>query len=56
MASAGKMGNTFDKTVLKSPLTVGAPKGEKGPDVNNVPVATPADPLGYIPTGGSRGK
>lgn len=56
MASAGKMGNTYDKTILKSPLTEGAPKGEKGPNVFNNPVAQPADPLGIVPTGGDRGK
>lgn len=51
-----KLGNTFDKTILKSPLTVGAPKAEQGPDVNNVPVAKPNDPLGFLPSGGSKGK
>jgi len=49
----GKLGNTFDRDILKSPLTVGRPKGEKGPDVENTPVARPADPLKLIP-GNSR--
>lgn len=51
-----KMGNTFDKTMLKSPLNVPAPSGEKGPSVNNIPVAKPDDPLNFIPGGGSKGK
>jgi hypothetical protein len=49
----GKLGNTFDKDIMKSPLTVGRPHGEKGPDVGNTPVAKPADPLKLIP-GNSR--
>jgi len=49
-----RFGNTFDKEILKSPLTVGAPKGEKGPGVNNSPVLKPGDPLGFIP--GKKGK
>lgn len=53
---ADSMGNTFDKTMLKSPLNVPAPSGEKGPSVNNIPVAKPGDPLGFIPSGGSKGK
>lgn len=56
MAKSGNMGNTFDKGTLKSPLTEGAPKAEKGPDVYNNPVAVPGDPLGFIPKGGSKGK
>ena len=56
MALAGKMGNTFDKTIYKGPLTVGAPQNEPGPDVNNNPVAKPGDPLGLIPEGGKKGK
>lgn len=44
-----KMGNTFDSTILKSPLTVGRTGKEPGPDVNNNPVAKPADPLRLIP-------
>lgn len=51
-----KFGNTFDDRILKSPLTVGAPKGEPGPDVRNNPVMQPADPLKYIPSGGKEGK
>jgi hypothetical protein len=47
------MGNTFDSTMLKSPLTVGAPRNEPGPDVNNNPVAQPTDPMKFIP-GNSR--
>jgi hypothetical protein len=50
-----KFGNTLDKDILKSPLTVGAPKGEKGPGVHNPPVLKPGDPLGFIP-GGKGGK
>jgi hypothetical protein len=49
----GSMGNTFDSTMLKSPLTVGAPRNEPGPDVNNNPVAQPTDPMKFIP-GNSR--
>lgn len=49
-----KMGNTFDKKILKSPLTVGRPSGEKGPDIHNSPVMIPGDPLKLIP--GARGK
>lgn len=56
MAKMGKMGNTFDSSLLKSPLTVGAPKNEPGPDVNNNPVARPGDPLGLIPEGGKKGR
>lgn len=48
-----KMGKTFDDKILKSPLTVGRPKKEPGPDVYNNPVAAPADPLKLIP-GNSR--
>lgn len=51
-----KLGNTFDSGMLKSPLNVPAGKGEKGPQVNNIPVAKPGDPLGFIPSGGSKGK
>lgn len=53
---AEKMGNTYNSSVMKTPLTVGKPKGEKGPDVNNNPVMKPEDPLGFIPSGGDRGK
>lgn len=56
MALAGKMGNTFDDKLLKSPLTVGRVGKEPGPDVNNNPVAKPNDPLGFCPTNGKRGK
>ena len=52
MAKSGKpgsWGNTFDSTVLKSPLTVGRPANEPGPDVLNNPVARPGDPLNLIP-------
>lgn len=48
-----RMGNTFDSEMLKSPLTVGAPKNEPGPDVHNNPVAAPDDPLKFVP-GNSR--
>ena len=48
------MGNTFDTTVLKSPLTVGRTGNEPGPDVHNNPIAEPRDPLGLIPAGGDR--
>jgi len=44
-----KFGNNFDDRVLKSPLTVGRPTNEPGPDVMNNPVAAPADPLKLIP-------
>jgi len=44
-----KFGNNFDDRILKSPLTVGRPTNEPGPDVRNNPVAAPADPLKLIP-------
>lgn len=44
-----KMGNTFDEKILKSPLTVGRPGKEPGPEVRNTPIAMPKDPLGFIP-------
>jgi len=48
-----KFGNTFDSEMLKSPITVGRPGKEPGPDVHNNPVAKPADPMKFIP-GNSR--
>jgi hypothetical protein len=45
----GKMGNTFDEEMLKSPLTVGRPRNEPGPEEHNIPVAKPDDPLRLIP-------
>lgn len=45
----GKFGNHFDDTILKSPLTVGRPGNEPGPEVRNNPVAKPSDPLGLLP-------
>jgi hypothetical protein len=45
----GGWGNTFDADILKSPLTVGRPSNEPGPDVRNNPIAHPADPLSIIP-------
>jgi hypothetical protein len=51
-----KMGKSLDDKLLKSPLTVGRPKGEKGPDVHNSPVMHPPDPLKFIPGGGKKGK
>lgn len=46
----GSMGEkTFDEEILKSPLYVGRPKNEPGPQVNNNPVAKPEDPLKLIP-------
>lgn len=42
-------GKNFDDRILKSPLTVGRPKKEPGPDVNNSPVFAPDDPLRIIP-------
>ena len=50
-----KMGNTFDKEILKSPLTVNKDGSEKGPAVTNNPVLQPSDPLGLMP-GGKKGK
>jgi len=44
-----KFGNHFDANILKSPLTVGRPGKEPGPDVRSNPVAKPADPLKLIP-------
>jgi hypothetical protein len=46
---AEKFGNNFDSRVLKSPLTVGRPGNEPGPDVRNNPIAMPKDPLNLIP-------
>lgn len=43
------LGNTFDDKILKSPLTVGRPGNEPGPEVRNNPVAMPTDPLKFIP-------
>jgi hypothetical protein len=48
------MGNSYNETILKSPLTVGRTGNEPGPDVHNNPVATPKDPLGLIPEGGPK--
>ena len=45
----GKMGTAFDDKILKSPLTVGRPGNEPGPEVNNNPVAAPLDPLKFLP-------
>lgn len=57
---AEKFGKNFDDELLKTPLTVGRPRGEPGPDVNNNPVARPEDPLKLIPansrTAGKKGK
>ena len=50
----GKFANTFDSTILKSPLTVGRPGNEPGPDVRNNPVAKPSDPLNLIPMNSSK--
>jgi hypothetical protein len=47
------MGRSFDEDMLKSPLTVGRPGREPGPEVHNNPVAMPDDPMKYIP-GNSR--
>ncbi len=44
-----KFGNTFDSDILKSPLTVGRPTNEPGPDVRNNPIAAPSDPLKLVP-------
>lgn len=51
-----KMGKSFDDKLIKTPLTVGRPKGDKMPDVHNSPVAHPGDPLHFIPGGGKKGK
>lgn len=50
----GEMGNNFNESILKSPLTVGRVGNEPGPDVYNNPIAMPKDPLGLIPEGGSK--
>lgn len=47
-------GKSFDDKVLKSPLTVGRPKNEPGPEVHNSPVFQPHDPLGFIPGNSKR--
>lgn len=44
-----KMGKSFDSDMLKSPLTVGRPGKEPGPEPNNNPVARPEDPLKFLP-------
>jgi hypothetical protein len=44
-----KLAANFDEKILKSPLTVGRPGNEPGPDVRNNPVAMPKDPLNLIP-------
>jgi hypothetical protein len=44
-----RMGRTFDDEMLKSPITVGRPRNEPGPEVHNNPVAKPDDPLRLIP-------
>lgn len=43
------MGPNFDTEMLKSPLTVGRPGREPGPEVHNIPVAQPDDPLHLTP-------
>ena len=48
------MGNTFNETILKSPLTVGRVGNEPGPDVHNNPVVDVKDPLGLIPEDGDK--
>jgi hypothetical protein len=48
-----KFGRNFDDEMLKSPLTVGRPGREPGPDVHNNPIARPTDPMKFIP-GNSR--
>lgn len=51
LSSGGKKSKkSFDTEMLKSPLTVGRPSKEPGPDVNNTPVMMPSDPLGFIPS------
>lgn len=45
-----KMGKAFDDEILKSPLTVGRPGKEPGPDVHNNPVAMASDPLKFLPS------
>jgi hypothetical protein len=44
-----KFGKNFDDEMLKSPLTVGRPGKEPGPEINNSPIARPADPMKFIP-------
>jgi hypothetical protein len=51
-----KLGKNFDDKILKSPLTVGRPKGEPGPEVDNTPVMVPRDPLGIVPGNSSKAK
>lgn len=50
------MGKSFDESILKSPLTVGRPKKEPGPEVHNNPVAAPEDPLGFVPMKSKKAK
>ena len=50
-----RMGKNFDESIFKSPLTVGRPGREPGPDVHNVPIAQPEDPLRLIPGNSKQG-
>jgi hypothetical protein len=50
----GRMGTSFDEEMLKSPLTVGRPRNEPGPEVHNSPVLRPEDPLRLIPENARR--
>jgi hypothetical protein len=52
----GSMGKAFDEEILKSPLTVGRPKNEPGPEVFNNPVAKPDDPLKLLPSNSKKAK
>ena len=49
-----RMGKAFDDSMLNSPLTVGRPRNEPGPEVHNNPVADAADPLGLLPSNSRR--
>lgn len=50
------MGKSFDEDMLKSPLTVGRPRNEPGPEPHNNPVAKPEDPLKLIPVNSKKAR
>lgn len=52
--ATNEWGNHFDDKILKSPLTVGRPGNEPGPDVRSNPIARPKDPLNLIPGNASK--
>ena len=51
-----KMGNTFKKTSMVTPLTADPGKADPGPPVMNTPIVKPNDPLGFMPKNGKTSK